>query len=54
MSVQSRSCSLPNPGTTLDTALTLCFAGTESGVVIIQDVGMSSGTASVTTNGFDG
>lgn len=47
----SKGGSLPNPGTTSDTELTLSGDGTPSSVVAFLDNGSPVGTASVTTNG---
>jgi hypothetical protein len=49
--VDSQGISIPNPGTTLDTALVLSGTATASVVVTILDYGSPVGTASVTTAG---
>ncbi|WP_206194721.1 hypothetical protein, partial [Pseudomonas viridiflava] len=49
--VDSLGNSIPNPGTTQDTVMTLSGSGTASSVIFIYDNGVLLTTASVTING---
>ncbi len=49
--VDSQGNSIPNPGTTQDTVMTLSGSGTASSVIFIYDNGVLLTTASVTING---